>query len=598
MKIQLHCRLASLALAGSPRLQIFPLITFRKVSAPLFILRIGHSDQKPPLNPFTSETKIITMSVMVRIPWQKSITRSRKEPIRWTRGNNKYELYAATLDSIELEAVLSHCKAIKHKVKRVVASATHLGPSYFEVFPRTLEQEIEDAWEPAVAALGANSAQTEETFDTALKTFIAAHATTRDRHALVQQLSHPNKPNDMSVQAFQHRLLELNNAVELLPGTSAKLSETQLKQAFYDGMPKKWKNQFISGGSRYETMSFAELVAYFRDMEDIARNEHPNQQSGGDEVLKYAKSKKRSADSKTFKAKKAKFHDRKGKSKQVNKGSRKQIMDDYQCPLHPNGTHTWGQCRTRTQVSKPGTSGGEKDKSQQKKAQSFAAVCDEKADASSGEEGESFFDRSVVDTMVQLDEYLTSEACMCTSQDRDGEDTQVLQAFCIAMEDSYAAGTETAPIDREEIESSSINVRRTSLLPIGIMTVETIEGLAVKRPLKVLYDSGSMVTIINPKALPETIVPHELVRPISLYTVGGTVLLRQGVRLQTLRFPELSPSRSYIVAVEAVICRHTRDYDTGPFSITRVHTNGTVTIETSPGVVERMNIRRLKPYRR
>jgi transposase InsO family protein len=36
----------------------------------------------------------------------------------------------------------------------------------------------------------------------------------------------------------------------------------------------------------------------------------------------------------------------------------------------------------------------------------------------------------------------------------------------------------------------------------------------------------------------------------------------------------------------------------GPFRIVRVHTNGTVTLETSPGVVERINIRRVKPYRR
>jgi transposase InsO family protein len=37
---------------------------------------------------------------------------------------------------------------------------------------------------------------------------------------------------------------------------------------------------------------------------------------------------------------------------------------------------------------------------------------------------------------------------------------------------------------------------------------------------------------------------------------------------------------------------------TGPFPIARVHANGTVTIVTSPGVVERIHIRRLKPYRR
>jgi transposase InsO family protein len=36
----------------------------------------------------------------------------------------------------------------------------------------------------------------------------------------------------------------------------------------------------------------------------------------------------------------------------------------------------------------------------------------------------------------------------------------------------------------------------------------------------------------------------------------------------------------------------------GPYSITRVHTNGTLSIEVSPGVVERINIRRVKPYRR
>jgi transposase InsO family protein len=37
--------------------------------------------------------------------------------------------------------------------------------------------------------------------------------------------------------------------------------------------------------------------------------------------------------------------------------------------------------------------------------------------------------------------------------------------------------------------------------------------------------------------------------------------------------------------------------DAGPFPITIVHTNGTVTIQRSPLVTDRINIRRLKPYR-
>ena len=36
----------------------------------------------------------------------------------------------------------------------------------------------------------------------------------------------------------------------------------------------------------------------------------------------------------------------------------------------------------------------------------------------------------------------------------------------------------------------------------------------------------------------------------------------------------------------------------GPFRITQVHVNGTVTIQRAPGVVDRVNIRRLRPYTR
>ena len=35
----------------------------------------------------------------------------------------------------------------------------------------------------------------------------------------------------------------------------------------------------------------------------------------------------------------------------------------------------------------------------------------------------------------------------------------------------------------------------------------------------------------------------------------------------------------------------------GPYPIVRVHINGTVTIQTSPQVQERMNVRRVKPFR-
>ena len=40
-----------------------------------------------------------------------------------------------------------------------------------------------------------------------------------------------------------------------------------------------------------------------------------------------------------------------------------------------------------------------------------------------------------------------------------------------------------------------------------------------------------------------------------------------------------------------------QDRGIGPFSITQVHTNGTITFQRTPHIVERINIRRIKPYR-
>ncbi len=502
------------------------------------------------------------MSVMIRIPWHKTLPRTRKEPIRWTRANSKYEIYASALESIELESILAHCKVIKHKIKRVVSAATHVGPSFFEVFPRTLEQEMEDAWEPAVAALGPNPAQTEENFDQALKTFIAAHATGRDRHALVQQLSHPTKPKDMAVQAYHHRLLELNNAVELLPGTKPKLTDEQLKQALYDGMPQTWQKQFISGGNQYETMDMAELVAYFRELESIDRTDQQRNTPSKN------KPKKRPGDEleggKRFnKKQKGRFQKKEKKNK--TKTDLQTITDDFLCPLHPNGTHTWGQCRSRqtekTTRATGGNGGKGKDKGKQQ-AQNFALTHDHEAtavEASSGEEGTSFPTSSLV---AQCDTHLTSTPLTfptdVMSQDRDDV---VFKAFSTAMEDSHAAGMDTGPLQGNEINVLHKTVRRNMLLPIGIMSVATIQGQAVQRPLKVLFESGSMVTLINPRVLPENTVSHKLKRSLSVYTVGGTVVLREGVILRTLRFPELSTTRSFVTPVEAITCPHTRDYD-------------------------------------
>ncbi|KAG7345533.1 hypothetical protein IV203_033064 [Nitzschia inconspicua] len=162
---------------------------------------------------------------------------------KWTHQNSSYEIYAYTLRGASAQEVVTHCAEIKQQVHQAVSNDNHLGPSCFKIFPRTLAVSLSAVWKRAVEDLGTNHAQTVANFDEAIKNFVGAHASTQDRHALVQQLVHPTKPRDLGVQAFYYRLLELNDAISLIPGAAhdAPLSDDQLKQAFYDGMSAIWQ---------------------------------------------------------------------------------------------------------------------------------------------------------------------------------------------------------------------------------------------------------------------------------------------------------------------------------------------------------------------
>ena len=115
----------------------------------------------------------------------------------------------------------------------------------------------------------ANANETVVQFDLKLKEFVAAHATTEDRYDLVQQLRTAKKPRMVTVQAFWYRLREINTYVEWLPGAEPPLTEPQQKQAFYDSMPAKWQERFISAG-HIAALTMAQMVRYFRQQEALA----------------------------------------------------------------------------------------------------------------------------------------------------------------------------------------------------------------------------------------------------------------------------------------------------------------------------------------
>ena len=141
------------------------------------------------------------------------------------------------------------------------------------------------------------------------------------------------------------------------------------------------------------------------------------------------------------------------------------------------------------------------------------------------------------------------------TQTRRFEETEVLEAYYMAMEEFLTIGE-----DGGEIGSTNHKIDH-KLLHIGIITVETIQGQPLRRPLKVLFDSGSSRTLINPKIIPPSVTAHQLKSQVNLQTGGGIVQARQGVKLRQIRFPELSPTRVYTMEAEAIMSPHTTRYD-------------------------------------
>jgi hypothetical protein len=214
----------------------------------------------------------------------------------------------------------------------------------FRLLPCSLPNSTA-VWDQVVNDLNDN-AHTVANFDQAIKDFVACHATDQDRHELVQQLLHPTKPRDLGVQAFYYRLIELNGAVSLLPGTDAPLTDDQLKQAFYDGMPASWKERFVNSGSLFSQMTRAEIIRYFRNQEKQALlKQRDNEES---QRRNSNKTKKRPFDE----TRKSKFNEPSDKSndKQPSHDKKRpkgRITDDDPCPVHPGNSHKWATLHRR-----------------------------------------------------------------------------------------------------------------------------------------------------------------------------------------------------------------------------------------------------------
>ena len=80
--------------------------------------------------------------------------------------------------------------------------------------------------------------------------------------------------------------------------------------------------------------------------------------------------------------------------------------------------------------------------------------------------------------------------------------------------------------------------------PATIADVDTINSIRSRRLLRVLFDSGSMKTMIHKRALPRGTVPKPLANEKKLTTLAGKLTTREMVTLRDFRLPEFDKNRS------------------------------------------------------
>jgi hypothetical protein len=150
------------------------------------------------------------------------------------RQQHKIRVSCPKLFSRSIDAVLAHCMEVKDTIEGELPDEDLYAAALFNVFPRTLSKLLKHKRKQLELQSEFEDYSTND-FEELLIEFVGSHSSEQDRFDLVNQLRRPTKPREI-VQSFYSRLLELNDAVSLLPGDEEALNEKQLKKAFYDGM--------------------------------------------------------------------------------------------------------------------------------------------------------------------------------------------------------------------------------------------------------------------------------------------------------------------------------------------------------------------------
>jgi hypothetical protein len=248
-------------------------------------------------------------------------TGERDTTVKWSIGNTKYKIHIPVLNRYELGNIVHHCMLVKHKINQEVGTVKNRYRSYVSVFQRMLSLALVSIWDNILTDYPVNI---------------------NDPNAIQADfICHSMKPKKMKVQVFYIRLRELNDMVDLLPGTEAKLTQSQLDQAVHDAMPESWRRFYAQAGRSLRTDNHARCLQFFRTQQPNSdraefRNESKmkahHKMKNRDE---FESTKLRGHKHQDSKHRLSRQENKKqGPSKKADDGKNNRIADSDPCPIH------------------------------------------------------------------------------------------------------------------------------------------------------------------------------------------------------------------------------------------------------------------------
>ena len=354
--------------------------------------------------------------------------------------------------------------------------------SYFTLFPRTLSPVLKASWQVHYDSIGAGTVLDLNRFKITVRNFVSDHVTDQVRSDALDQIRQCRKPRKLTVRTFRYRLTELNSLVAWFPGTLTILNEEELSQTFYNAMPVSWKDKFVSAGKTRHTMTMPQLVDYFGSLEVLAEKRQAEQNQ---------RQKKSSVAAKRDKpiARYSKHYGKKPAGKTAKLSARSD------CPVHPGMGHTWGDCynnpsnkdKKKRTFNKEKSEGNRTPLSNKKPKGNFHAEKDDDDVDMTGfftDDDNSSKSKSVPQNSSEILSFFTHELDLFHVQI---EDCFQGSSFDDAASAAYMSLFHSS--DFQDDVTSNLNdivvpVDTKDVVPISLMTVDTIQGQKSKHPLK------------------------------------------------------------------------------------------------------------------